>query len=126
MNLICPETNNQLDFPDVIRQFVNPKSVSKEGLLFIKRNEVPVIVGGASLLNSKLGFGSFAIVPDRESLGIQAVSMIFDTADNDWSIEDSEIEQPISVQKVVNVNLLTKKGISINRNKLSTFDKLIN
>jgi hypothetical protein len=64
---------------------------------------VPVIVGAAPLLESQDRFGTFAILPDHDALGVQTANLILDVADDGWRVEDHPIELPLSTITVVDV-----------------------
>ena len=55
--------------------------------------------------------------------------MVFDIMDADWSIDGIEIQQPISVKKIVNMKVnmkvISRKGIHIVTEKLTEVDDLI-
>ena len=57
----------------------------------------PTIVGAASLVSPQQSFGTFAILPDHAALGAQAASIVFDIADNGWTLPDGVQNQlPVS------------------------------
>ncbi len=104
---------------------LNQQAFIKAWLPVLASSDKPVIVGVKSLVASKLNFGSYAIVPDHYALGIQAASMIFDIMDEDWSLDNIDIQQPLSVKKIVNMKVMTKKGISVNKERLQEVDEVI-
>lgn len=104
---------------------LNSATLSKSWIPVMKETSLPVIVGIESLLNSKLQFGNFAVVPDHYGLGEQTASMLIDVMDNEWLLGDVDLEQPLSVIKMVNVSLLEKKGIAYDKNRLSMFDEVV-
>jgi len=104
---------------------LNGSTLAKSWLPVLKQSKLPVIVGVESLLNSKLQFGTFAVVPDHYGLGEQAASLLIDIMDNDWAIEDSDLEQPLSVRKIVNASLLDKKKIDYKKDGLVFFDEVM-
>ena len=64
---------------------------------------LPLLVGVPNLVDPAEPFGTLSVVPDHESLGLQAANLIFDLADNDWNVSDHAIELPLSVKTVVDV-----------------------
>jgi hypothetical protein len=64
---------------------------------------LPVVVGVSSLVNSELNFGSVAVVPDHEALGVQAANLLFELLDEEWEIGDRSVELPLSVKTVVDM-----------------------
>jgi hypothetical protein len=63
---------------------------------------VPVVVGAAELVTPAAHFGTLALLPDLEPLGVQAANLLFEIADSDWSTEDHPIEPPVSTITVLN------------------------
>lgn len=64
---------------------------------------VPLVVGVANLVDPAEPFGTLAVVPDHEALGLQAANLIFSLADDDWKLEDHPVELPLSVKTVVDI-----------------------
>ena len=88
------------------------------------KSRMPAIVGIKQFM-TKIPLGSFAIVPDNYGLGAQAAGMIFELMDNDWELEETDIQQPVSVKKFVSVATLDKKKINYEVNKLNRVDEVI-
>jgi putative ABC transport system substrate-binding protein len=65
---------------------------------------VPVIVGAANLVNASSPFGTFAVLPDHNALGVQAANLVFDLADDDWKAAEHDTEYPLSTITVVDGN----------------------
>jgi hypothetical protein len=64
----------------------------------------PTIVGVASLVSPAHSFGTFAVLPDHTALGAQAASLMFDIADNDWTVPSREdTELPLSTTTTVDL-----------------------
>ncbi|MEJ2680104.1 MAG: ABC transporter substrate binding protein [Gammaproteobacteria bacterium] len=104
---------------------LNRETFVKAWLPLLGDSSTPVVVGVKSLVESNLNFGVYAIVPDHYALGIQAASMVFDIMDANWSIDGIEIQQPISVKKIVNMKVVSQKGIHIVPEKLTEVDNVI-
>jgi len=104
---------------------LNGNTLSSAWLPTIGSKDIPVIVGIEPLLASNLNFGTFAVFPDHYALGSQAASVIGEIMDDDWNIEGREIEQPLSVKKMINIAVMTKKGIPFKSEKLSEMDHVI-
>ena len=60
----------------------------------------------STLVHPEVHFGTLAVLPDHERLGSPAANMIFDIADNDWELQDRDVELPLSVRTVVDVRQL--------------------
>lgn len=91
----------------------------------LRKSNFPVIVGVESLISSKLNFGTFAIVPDLYALGVQGASVLAEIMDDDWILEGREVEQPLSVKKILNLDLSNKRKIGINMGALRSIDSVI-
>ena len=104
---------------------LNGKMIRAAWLPTISKAKLPVIVGIKPMLSTKLNFGSFAIVPDHYALGVQAASIIGEIMEEDWEVGDRDIEQPVSVKKIVNTSVLNKKKVKYYEDKLSTMDKVV-
>jgi len=104
---------------------LNSESLVKGWIPGLKNINKPVIVSVKSIILSKFKFGSFAVVLDHYDLGVQGASIIAEIMDNNWSVEGREIEQPLSVRKMVNLAIFKKKGIEFNVKKLSEMDEVI-
>lgn len=104
---------------------LNSKVLSKGWLPALKRFNKPIVVGVEPLLASRLNFGSFAIVPDHYALGVQGAGVIAEIMDNDWSIEDISLEQPVSIKKILNMTISQNRHILIHDSKLDEVDKVI-
>ena len=104
---------------------LNRDALLKAWIPSLKKAKQPVIVGVDSLLATKLNFGSYAIVPDHYALGVQGASAIAEIMDEDWSLEDRDIEQPLSVKKLMNISIMKKKGAKIKPDALNKIDTII-
>ncbi len=82
---------------------LEPENIRDGWIPEARKSEVPIIVGVSSLVNPRLSFGSIAVVPDHTALGVQIANLLFELSDEDWKIEDREIELPLSVQTVVDM-----------------------
>lgn len=89
-----------------------------------KKSKIPAIVG-IKLFMTKFPLGSFAIVPDDYNLGVQTASMIFEILENDWQLETTDVQQPVSVKKFANAGMMKQKKISYKRDKLNQMDEVI-
>jgi putative ABC transport system substrate-binding protein len=64
---------------------------------------VPVVVGVSTLVSDEARFGTFAVLPDLEALGVQAANVLFEVSDNDWKASAHPVELPVSTVTVVNM-----------------------
>jgi ABC-type uncharacterized transport system substrate-binding protein len=88
-----------------------------------KSSKLPAIVGIKQFI-TKIPLGSFAIVPDNYGLGAQAAGIIFEIIENDWTLENTKILQPVSVKKFMNTVKLDNKGIGYQVNMLNQIEVL--
>jgi putative ABC transport system substrate-binding protein len=65
--------------------------------------KLPLIVGVSNFVDPSSPFGTLAVVPDHEALGLQAANLIFDLSENDWRVENHPVELPLSVKTVVDI-----------------------
>jgi hypothetical protein len=57
----------------------------------------PTIVGAAALVSPQQSFGTFAVLPDHTALGVQAASIIFELAENGWTLPPgAQVQLPLS------------------------------
>ncbi len=104
---------------------LNRKMIGSSWLPALGKSKIPVIVNIKPLLSTKLNLGMFATIPDNYALGVQAASLIGEIMDDDWEIGDREIEQPLSVKKILNLTVLNKKGLNYHLDKLNTMDEVM-
>ncbi len=103
---------------------VNTKLLKSVWIPFARKFRKPIIVGAEVLVNPKTKFGTFAVTPDHIQLGVQAGEIVFDVMDNNWQVENHEIEPPRSVYKVINLKQ-AKKHFHVDEDKLPDFvDKI--
>jgi hypothetical protein len=85
----------------------------------------PTIVGAASLVSPTHSFGTFAVLPDHTALGAQAASLMFDIADNDWTVPSSEDPQlPLSTTTTVDLPQVLER-FSLRDGALTQVDRIL-
>lgn len=89
---------------------------------FTEKYDVPVIVGVESFLLSDVNFGSFAVLPDHSALGQQAANIVYSIKENDWKSDNSLLEAPISIFKVLNFKRVKSH---IDTTEVPNVDKII-
>ena len=105
---------------------ISPQLIQNVWLPNIKEFNKPVIVGVEALTSTALDFGTFSVVPDQYALGIQGAGIIGDILDDGIKqLQQKRVYEPLSVKKLLNINLMQKRQIEINQSKLDTLDKLI-
>ncbi len=90
-----------------------------------ERPWVPTVVGVASLVSPSQSFGTFAVLPDHTALGAQAASILFDIADNGWTIDSSaEVQLPLSTTTTVNLNQ-ARERFALRQKALLQIDRIL-
>jgi ABC-type uncharacterized transport system substrate-binding protein len=98
---------------------LKPDLLGNVWLPALKKNKVPLIVGVEALVNPKLNFGTFAVIPDPVAIGEQAAEIIFDLKADDWEHSGNEISPAISMYSVLNY----KSAIEFaNKQNLKTYE----
>lgn len=82
---------------------LQPNRILRGWMPALERCDIPVIVGVRALVNPEVHFGSFALLPDHEALGIQAADLIFELADENWRVEGRQVDLPLSVTTTVDI-----------------------
>ncbi|HMA64030.1 MAG TPA: hypothetical protein VKO63_02485 [Chitinispirillaceae bacterium] len=98
---------------------LKPELLGSVWLPALKKNKAPLIVGVEALVNPKLNFGTFAVIPDPVALGEQAAEIIFDLKFDDWNHSGVMIHPAISTYSVLNVKKATE---FTDLNNLKTFE----
>jgi hypothetical protein len=84
---------------------LSPKLIAEAWLPGLnERPWSPTIVGAASLVSPLQSFGTFAVLPDHAALGAQAANMVFDIADNGWTLP-SELQTQLPVSTTTTLDL---------------------
>jgi len=87
---------------------LKPELLGNVWLPALKKNKVPLVVGVEALVNPKLNFGTFAVIPDPVALGEQAAEIIFDLKDDEWKHRGIMIHPSISTYSVLNIKSATE------------------
>jgi putative ABC transport system substrate-binding protein len=89
-----------------------------------ERPWVPNIVGAPSLVSPAHSFGTFAVLPDHAALGVQAANLVFDIADNDWTLPARDAELPVSTTTTVDLPQVLER-FSLRDGALSQVDRIL-
>jgi len=81
----------------------NGAFISETWRAVLRDVSIPLLVGVPNLVDPAESFGTLAVVPDHEALGLQAANLIFDLSENHWNVGDHAIELPLSVKTVVDI-----------------------
>lgn len=87
--------------------FATAEHVTSAWLPNLKAAGLPVAVGVRALISADVPFGTFAVVPDHEAMGVQAANMIIDLADKGWKA-DGRVALPISVKTILDLTRARK------------------
>lgn len=88
----------------------------------LERLSVPVVVGAPGLLSAS--FGTFAVLPDHEALGVQAANLIFELSEEEWAAGKRDVEMPLSTKTVLDV-VQARDRFGLKPNALNRVDKTI-
>jgi hypothetical protein len=88
-------------------RLLKPELLMKVWIPTFTKYKIPVIVGVEALAKPKLNFGTYAVMPEPESIGAQAAEIIFELEESDWKFEKREVYPAISVYSVLNLNKLS-------------------
>lgn len=88
----------------------------------LRNSKIPVVVGVEVLVEPRLNFGTFAVIPDHVALGAQAAEMVFDIRDNGWKCENGRVYPPLAIIKVINLPHMRRK-FNVSEKKLEEIDK---
>lgn len=105
-------------------QLLSPRTVAKVWLPALKHNEYPVVVGVQALVSTGFRFGTFALLPDHEELGVQAAQLLFELEESDWNADGIPVQEPVAVKKVLNVSE-AKRLTQLNEEALRNIDVLV-
>ncbi|MDC3332873.1 hypothetical protein OAV62_01390 [bacterium] len=104
---------------------LNGKSIRQSWMPKIQKMNIPVVVGVDALV-SNVPLGSLSATADPYGLGVQAAAIIDEILDAGLELKNTDIVQPLHMNTLVNVDTLNRKGIRVNKNRLRTFNTVIN
>jgi hypothetical protein len=85
---------------------------------------VPVVVGVPTLVSAQARFGTFAVLPDLEAMGVQAANVLFEISESGWRAGDHPVELPVSTVTVVNMSQV-KQRFGLREGAARRIDKVI-
>jgi hypothetical protein len=103
---------------------LQPELIAKGWLRMLHKHPVAVVVGVSSLVDTRLHFGSFAMLPDHAALGVQAADLVFRLADEGWNADVIPVQQPISVQSVVDLPW-TRRHFQFREEAIDRIDRIV-
>lgn len=93
-------------------------------LPLMRRYQWPAVVGVASLLRTEPPVGSFAVLPDHQSLGMQTAELIYELHDAGWAVAKAPLQLPIAVETVLNKPVMDKT-VGIQPGAIDQIDRII-
>jgi putative ABC transport system substrate-binding protein len=85
---------------------------------------VPVVVGVPTLVSADARFGTFAVLPDLEAMGVQAANVLFEISESGWRAGEHPVELPVSTVTVVNMRQV-KEHFGLREGAARRIDKVI-
>lgn len=98
---------------------LKPNLLGNIWIPFFKKEKVPLIAGVESLVDPKLDFGTFAVIPDPAALGEQAAEILFDLKLDNWEHDGVLIYPAISMYSVLNFK---KAAALVDEKNLKTYE----
>jgi hypothetical protein len=104
--------------------FLNIDIIQNVWVPAVKKEKKPVVVGVELLVNPKLEFGTFAVLPDHVALGSQAAEMIYDIKSDGWKCKENRVDPPLAVYKIINFKQ-AKEIFNVSDEKMKAVDKVV-
>jgi hypothetical protein len=102
---------------------LTPELIEAGWLLALHTNPVAVVVGVGSLVDARLHFGSFAMLPDHSALGVQAADLVFTVQEEGWDASRVPLELPLSIESVVDLEW-TREHLRFREDALERIDRI--
>lgn len=103
---------------------LKPELIAKGWLKILHKNPIAVVVGVGSLVDARLHFGSFAMLPDHAALGVQASNLVFRLRDEGWDARALPPELPLSIQSVVDLGW-TRAHLQFREDAIERIDRIV-
>jgi hypothetical protein len=103
---------------------LKPELIAKGWLPALHKNPIAVVVGVGSLVDARLHFGSFAMLPDHGALGVQASELVFRLRENGWNASAVPPELPLSIQSVVDLGW-TRAHLQFREDAIDRIDRIV-
>jgi hypothetical protein len=105
-------------------RLLKPELIAKGWLKILHKHPIAVVVGVGNLVDTRLHFGSFAMLPDHAALGVQTADLIFRLADEGWRADSMAVELPVSVESVVDLPW-TRQHFQFREEALERIDRVV-
>lgn len=103
---------------------LKPELIAKGWLKVLHKNPIAVVVGVGTLVDARLHFGSFAMLPDHGALGVQASNLVFRLRDEGWDARAIPPELPLSIQSVVDLGW-TRQHLQFREDAVDRIDRIV-
>lgn len=103
---------------------LEPELIAKGWLTVLHKNPTLVVVGVGSLVDQRLHFGSFAMLPDHAALGVQTANLVFKLSEHGWNADSEPVELPLAVQTVVDLTW-TREHFDFREEALDRIDRIV-
>lgn len=85
---------------------------------------LPVVVGVRSLIRTSPPLGTFAMIPDHESLGVQAASLVFELSEQHFQATSWRVDEPVSLKTIIN-GAQARSHFGFNDTQRSNVDEVV-
>jgi hypothetical protein len=103
---------------------LKPELIAKGWLKILHKDPIAVVVGVGSLVDTRLHFGSFAMLPDHGALGVQASNLVFRLREEGWNARAVPPELPLSIQSVVDL-AWTRAHLQFREDAIDRIDRIV-
>jgi len=103
---------------------LKPELIAKGWLKVLHKSPIAVVVGVGSLVDARLHFGSFAMLPDHSALGVQASNLVFRLREEGWDARTMPPELPLSIQSVVDLGW-TRSHLQFREDAIDRIDRIV-
>lgn len=101
-----------------------PEMLTEAWTPYMRKNDEPVLVGVEPLVDTPTPFGTFAVLPDHDGLGLQTADLLFELDDSGWDPSSVPPQLPIAVKNVLNVGF-AREHLGVVDDQLDTVDRLV-
>jgi hypothetical protein len=103
---------------------LKPELIARGWLKVLHKTPIAVVVGVGSLVDIRLHFGSFALLPDHSALGVQAANLVFRLQSEAWNATRVPLELPLSIQSVVDLGW-TREHLHFREDAIDRIDRIV-
>ncbi|MBN1129330.1 MAG: hypothetical protein JXA71_10105 [Chitinispirillaceae bacterium] len=103
---------------------LSPSLLMNSWIPQVQKHRRPVIVGIEALVAPDLDFGTIAVLPDHEALGVQTASLILKARENGWKAGPDNNEPSLAVYKILNFRQ-ARKWYNVPEERCSGIDRIL-